>query len=72
MYEIEKGIPLPKGTHGRQCPYPLDKLNVGESFLITADSREYVSAKCSRYGRQHGKKFATKQVDGGVRVWRIS
>ena len=70
--QIEKGIPIP--DRARKSSYPFGQMEVGDSFLDrdaakTISSRAYNAANI--WGRNHGVKFAGRQVEGGVRIWRV-
>ncbi len=71
MFTIEKNHPIPKG----RAKYPLDQLEVGDSFFIPEVDKErhkniriYVSGWARR--SKTGMKFTTRAVDDGIRVWR--
>jgi hypothetical protein len=67
--QIEKGIPIPQSgsrTHARK--YPFDEMEIGDSVLVE-DDRVYSAV--SVYSKRNGKKYATRKVEGGIRVWRI-
>lgn len=72
MYEIEKGVPL--ANKRGPTIYPLDGLGVGDSFRIPAADKAAARAIQQRlqgsFYAQRPKKFATRQVEGGLRVWR--
>ena len=76
MYEIEKGVPLPELNGANQpIKYPWEKLAVGDSFLVPAGTvqRSSVHAATARANRAHpDRRFITRAVDGGTRVWRIA
>ena len=60
---VEKNIPLP-------LKFPFDKMEVGDSFVITT-KRQTASVAARRYGDKHGMKFVTRQMpDGTIRCWR--
>ena len=78
MIEIDQFIPIPEERRGPPLKYPWDTLKVGESFLVKC-------AKSKRYKKQHSlltsarlwrkrncktRKFRTRMVENGVRVWR--
>jgi hypothetical protein len=72
MYEIEKGIEMPGANHGwrgRPSKYPWLKMEIGDSFLITGNK----SLRCaaSKANAKYDRRFATRTVEGGVRVWRV-
>lgn len=73
MNEIDKNIPLPPDRHGRFPIYPFAEMEIGDSILVKGDWKKLDSAKAASraYGKRHGMKFRTMQVDTGVRIWRI-
>lgn len=85
MLKIERGIqvserrvPMPKSRRGRKAIYPFEKMKVGDSFLAPVtgtDSRKIESKRCSIFNcaRKHKpKRFITRVVNGGIRVWRVA
>ena len=87
--KIETGIEVPpsaKGSGGgRSSKYPLDDLEVGQSFAIPltgerlkqngADrARVRLSVSIAYFQRTTGKKFTTRLLkdEGVVRCWRIA
>ena len=79
MYEIEKNIPFPerKMYKGRAEKYPFKTMEIGDSFIVECIPEEKQKTSNRVVGaaiwvaRQQGKKFRTRQVDGGVRCWRF-
>lgn len=83
MIETESGIPMPPAKRGRYssrcpCKYPLRTMEVGESFFVPvshpANLEKYqcaVIAAAWKIGKKTGKRFTSRQVEGGVRVWRV-
>lgn len=70
-FTIEKGIPVPKQVGaGRRNKYPFDAMEVGDSFFIKDTKVKTISRTCGHHGKRLGRKFASRTVDGGVRVWR--
>lgn len=75
-FEIEKGVPLPEKKFGNK--YPFAQMEVGDSVLIpfeveggavrAQDLRARLSPSISRLAP---RKFATRRVEGGIRVWRL-
>ena len=68
-YKIDKNVPMP-GV-GSLGIYPWDKMEVGDSFLVKGKNAASVRTVVWFAGKQHGRKFSTRTVDDGVRVWRI-
>jgi hypothetical protein len=76
-YPIEHGIPLPERTRGGQrgtSKYPFYVIEIGDSFFVAGagDSRHQtmVISSTSHARKRTGREFSTRQVDGGIRVWR--
>lgn len=78
MYSIEKNVPMPASNNSRRI-YPFASMSVGDSFLVptsddkdaAAKKRTKVAAAITADAKRFGRKFATRQVEGGVRVWRV-
>ena len=81
MYAIEKNqsVPTPgKDQSLRASGFPLDKMDVGDSFAIPSAQvlKEKDSARSLRkivlgYGYRNNKKFTTRLMpNGDLRVWR--
>ena len=69
MYEIEKGIEVP--NYERYRKYPFEGMEIGDSFLVPHEMKNRVQASASSYGRRKNKRFLTRTVESGVRVWRV-
>lgn len=71
--KLEKGIPKPEKDPGGRWPF--SKMDIGDSFAVPTEYavpvRNALSSYTS-YWRKQGKnyKFSTRNVDGGLRVWR--
>lgn len=79
MFKIDKGVPLPpnsgnKGKGSRK--YPFDDMQVGDSIFFETEypnqRRELLWSVLTSYQKRNGMKYATRIVDGGVRVWRVA
>ena len=72
MYEIEKDVPTPTGAQ-RTAKYPFGKMEVGDSVFVPSEKRLSGIHSCATYyGLRHPpKKFTTRKVEGGYRIWRI-
>jgi hypothetical protein len=73
---VEHGIPIPpRGDFKRR--YPFKRMHVGDSFFVPCEPFELEDrwnslTSCIRNATvKTGFKFATRQVEGGLRVWRI-
>lgn len=79
---IEHNIPMPgHSLQSRSSIYPLAAMEVGDSFFVPANETKKPGALQASLGgkarawalrNRNGHKFATRQVDGGVRVWRTA
>ena len=80
-YTIDKNIPMPEPKVGRKSKarklkYPFPAMKVNDSFMVkcrgkeVAKVRSRLSASANYWGERHAKKFACRQVKGGLRVWR--
>ena len=69
-FEIEQNVVMPE-KHAR---YPFNQMEVGDSFFVPEGAntpRQNTSSAASYAGHRLGRKFTTRLVDGGVRVWRF-
>lgn len=77
MYKIEKGITIPAGSRGNGgglVKYPFLLMEIGDSFLVpvSGTSNVKVMRSLNTRGTQFKpKKFQTRVVKGGIRVWRV-
>jgi hypothetical protein len=76
MYAIEKNVPVPKEiimlkVRGRPPLYPFRCMDVGDSFYVPLGDRNVIWTCGNRVRRELGFQFRVKDVQGGVRVWRI-
>lgn len=71
---IDKGIPIPIGSHNGSCKYSGDKMEVGDSIFVAAGSVKdsYRISLSGTLNKKHKpKKFTSRSVEGGTRIWRI-
>lgn len=73
----ETGFPIPpaKGFKTqllKQSLMNLPPYGVGEtkSFLCQGLKRAQISQVVTRYAQESGKKFVTKEMPDGIRIWR--
>lgn len=73
---IDRNVPLPpRGRTGPQNPRWIDMvraMKVGDSFLMPDKIPNEASGYISYWKQTTGFSFATRKVEGGVRVWRMS
>jgi hypothetical protein len=68
--KVEKAIPIPQDRN----KYPFKTMEVGDSFFVPANGEalQRVQNRVSNSWKRHAsKRFLSRQIDGGVRVWRI-
>lgn len=76
-FKIEKNIPVPpKGNKKKKSrKYPLDKMEVGDSFFIKGYTlkkyRNISSTIFLHKKRNPGAVFTVRKMEGGIRVFRI-
>jgi hypothetical protein len=78
-FKIEKNVPMPVSTTGRrESRYPFAAMEVGDSFFEPRpegfDEKRHASrmvSACGSWGRPRGVCFTVRNVEGGVRVWRV-
>jgi hypothetical protein len=75
VYEIEKGIPVPEPVQRGPWPkYPLRIMQIGDSFFVKSSNEKLLASvinSAREFGSRNKKKFATRLMDGGIRVWRV-
>lgn len=71
-FPIDKSIPI-EGLRTKTSFFPLDDMEVGDSFLAPLSMRNNLTAYLSRRKMQgYWSRFTTRSVgDGKMRVWRI-
>ena len=72
MFTIEKNVPIPntRGGHKKELRLTMEKLEVGDSFLITEKRHRQ---QVHQVAEAIGIKYATRTVckeSGDIRVWR--
>lgn len=81
-FKIEKDVSIPsmRGRPRKVTPYPLAEMEIGDSFLITNEMIEqnpqhkYARQEVQRYRSLEcpDRKYTTRKVPEGVRVWRTA
>ena len=74
MIKIDKGIPVADLLkRGRVPLYPWADMEVGDSFFVAGVKKATMIWNCgNRSRRHHPQKFICREVEGGVRAWRIA
>lgn len=74
-FKIETGIEIPGRKGGRSgSKYPFGQMDVGQSFLVGSGVKvSTVRSAIGAFNKSHpGMKFAVRDTDEGVRVWRVA
>ena len=67
--KFETGIPVPPTRH----KWPFGQMEVGQSFIIPADTVKACRASATQYAMKHaGVKFTVRAVGNKFRCWRIA
>jgi hypothetical protein len=66
-FKIEKNINLPK-LRGRQTRYPVDRMEIGDSFSFKPSDWTSVSSVVAYRKRKYGKAFSVSMRQ--LRCWR--
>jgi|WetSurMetagenome_2_1015567.scaffolds.fasta_scaffold397436_3 hypothetical protein len=77
-YKIESNIPIPPPIKVENTSkYPINKMKVGDSFLVPFDTKDMDKKRKMRnsltsvFSRKKPKKFTVRMTEKGIRVWRI-
>lgn len=77
-FKIEKNVPF---VDAQKDKYPLKDMAVMDSFFIKTDAttekklKQNVLAAVSNFKSKEenkAKRFSTRKLEGGIRVWRIA
>lgn len=74
-YVITKGLPVPDIERvGRRSgsKYPMEELEIGESFKLTGVKRATADTMRNKYGKKLERKFVVRAEAGGFRIHRIA
>ena len=78
MIEIEKGIKISDVLNngrgvGAKSKYPFKDMKIGDSFFVECDKpkTKKLSSILGCAGRCKPMKFTVRQVENGIRTWRI-
>ena len=74
---VDKSVPMPDKKVGKKVgmDYPYERMDVGDSFLVNTGSKYLLSQMCTknkREGEKLGMEFVARQMEDGVRVWRVA
>lgn len=67
VVQVTSEVPIPV-----RIEYPLDKMEVGESFTFPEERRNTMQSRVSILKKRNGKHFTIKKVeDNQCRLWRV-
>lgn len=69
---IEHGVPLAPKISGTKPSAIWRQMVVGDSIFFAGAKRSVIASRFLSASRSTGWKFAIRQVDGGIRVWRTA
>lgn len=76
-YKIEKGVSMASGRRSPKYPWP--DMEPGDSIVVPLDGRPPHSRRATVHRsaitwaalNEPGAKYATRVVEGGIRIWRV-
>ena len=75
---IDKQYPVPEacrrtGKKGRPNIYPFHDMEIGDSIFLEGQGHNSgARGSVKSFSARYGKKFSSRIVDGGIRIWRIA
>lgn len=73
-FTIEKGLQIPATPHRSGLAAALRAMEVGDSVMVPGKKPSALGAQIANIRNQpdmQDRKYTTRTVDGGVRIWRI-
>lgn len=74
-YSLTSDHPAPIGVgRGRPNLYPLKNLEIGQSFFVPCSTEKEINSvrvSVQYYQRKLKRRFVTRFIEGGIRVWRV-
>jgi len=71
VFKIEKNVPAPIKRHPSTI-YPYGEMEVGDSFFAPEEMKTRLRTAATVFKRKTGRNFTIRQVEGGIRVWRVA
>lgn len=69
---IDSGVPLPPTRRRIDWTSVFARMAPGDSFALPAGAKSSIGKAITDDKKATGREFATRLVDGGIRVWRVS
>lgn len=72
-YKVDKNVPIPevRGLKGGKRIELLKTMDVGDSVFISDMTKMEVQNRFYNPSARLGMKVTVREVDGGIRMWRI-
>lgn len=67
-FQIETNIPV----QASRANYPFARMRVGDSFLADGPDAKKVQVAAYKWAKVNQKKMLCRNVEGGIRIWRIA
>ena len=71
MFDIQANVPVPKRTNVKSSKYPWTLMDVDESFEVPDGKIKSLRTTAYAAGKRLGMKFIAREMEGGVRIWRV-
>ena len=69
--KIDRDIGLPSIRSTRRSKYPWASMKPGDSFFVPHGRINNLCKLAARRAKIDGRLYTSRQVEGGVRVWRV-
>jgi len=70
--QIDKGVAMPGRGKSIDWTPLLDRLEVGDSFLLPQGAKSAIGTAMKAFKDASGRSLASRKVEGGIRVWRVA
>ena len=74
-FKIESGVPIPNTARSGRTKYPLDRLQVGNSFFVPMNDLKRAKNLRSTFSvraKKKGISIVSIADETGIRVWRTA
>jgi hypothetical protein len=68
--KIDDNVPMPAGYYS--IKYPWMEMEVGQSFLVPAETKLPAIRRLATMRRPDGRRFSVRKTPDGYRCWRIA
>jgi hypothetical protein len=67
--KIDDNVPMPMTWKNK---YPLMEMEVGQSFVVPAETKIPAFRRVASFHRSDGRRFSVRKTPDGYRCWRIA